>query len=449
MSLAALIITHLYAVSSRQRSYDWLRCEEESGKMGKSTLIDLINQVQDIKNCFTASYQTVVSYPDRPPKQKQYQTIRANKEYALWRARIEAELGMLTQDKTVDDIYKLFAFIEKGYSESYYFTQLEAKLTVLKELLLSGRISRLEDGMESKENKVFISHSSKDAEIVKAFVELLEDMGMPENSIVCTSVPGYGIPGGKKIYEWLREQLLNYNIHMIFMLSHNYYDSAASLNEMGAAWLAKTESTLVLLPGLSFSDIKGCIDPSEMGIALGGDINELKHRLGELKDKLCEEFKLSPMSATKWERYRDGFLGKMQSDVSKESIQEKKPDDSQPYIPTVENYNNETVSVETAFLLVYAAAGDGRILRLATLGSPVQVSAAGKQFMADDSQRESAIWQEALDNLVHFGWVKSVGRKGEVFEVTGTGYTKADWLKESMCIDTDIEPLDEIKNFDR
>ena len=104
--------------------------------MGKSTLIDLINQVQDIKNCFTTSYQTVVSYPDRPPKQKQYQTIRANKEYALWRARIEAELGTLTQDRTVDDIYKLFAFIEKGYSESYYFTQLEAKLTVLKEMVI-------------------------------------------------------------------------------------------------------------------------------------------------------------------------------------------------------------------------------------------------------------------------------------------------------------------------
>lgn len=201
-------------------------------------------------------------------------------------------------------------------------------------------------------------------------------------------------PGGKKIYEWLREQLLNYNIHMIFMLSHNYYDSAASLNEMGAAWFAKTESTLVLLPGFGFSDIKGCIDSSEMGIALDGDINELKHRLGELKDNLCEEFKLSPMSATKWERYRDGFLGKIQSDVSKERIQEEKSDDSQLYIPIVENYNNETVSVETAFLLVYAAAGDGRILRLATLGAPVQVSAAGKQFMADNSQRESAIWQE-------------------------------------------------------
>lgn len=42
--------------------------------------------------------------------------------------------------------------------------------------------------MEIKKNKVFISHSNKDVEIVKAFVELLEDIGMPEDSIVCTSV---------------------------------------------------------------------------------------------------------------------------------------------------------------------------------------------------------------------------------------------------------------------
>lgn len=416
--------------------------------MGQCTLIALIDQISDIRKCFTTAYRTVASYPDRPPK-KHYQTIRANKEYALWRARIEAELSMLEQGKTVDDIYKLFVFIEKGYSESYYFTQLEAKLTVLKELLENGNISRSEDGMESNENKVFISHSSKDADIVKAFVELLEDIGMPEKSIICTSVPGYGIPGGKKIYEWLRAQLLNYNIHMIFMLSHNYYGSVASLNEMGAAWLAKTESTMVLLPGFNFSDIKGCIDSSEMGIALEGDISELKHRLGELKDSLCEEFKLPTISATKWERYRDGFLGKIQSDVNKESVQEENLDDSHSYIPIVENYNNETVSVETAFLLVYAAAGNGQIFRLSTLGAPVQVSADGKQFLADNSQRESARWQEALETLVKWGWVKSVGRKGEVFELTGTGYTKADWLKEGMCINTDIEPLEEIKNFSR
>ena len=37
--------------------------------------------------------------------------------------------------------------------------------------------------MEIKKNKVFISHSNKGVEIVKAFVELLEDIGMPEDSM--------------------------------------------------------------------------------------------------------------------------------------------------------------------------------------------------------------------------------------------------------------------------
>ena len=106
------------------------------------------------------------------------------------------------------------------------------------------------------------------------------------------------------------------------------------------------------------------------------------------------------------------------------------------------------IPVDSAFLLVYAADGNGQIIKLQTLGSPVQVSASGKQFMADYSKRESARWVEALDRLVEWGWVRAVGYKGEIFELTGTGYNKADWLKEGMGIDTTKDPLDELKEFE-
>lgn len=56
--------------------------------------------------------------------------------------------------------------------------------------------------------------------------------------------------------------------------------------------------------------------------------------------------------------------------------------------------------------------------------------------------------QIGIRMLIMWGWVKSVGRKGEVYEVTGTGYTKADWLKDGMCIDTSKEPLEELKQFE-
>lgn len=106
------------------------------------------------------------------------------------------------------------------------------------------------------------------------------------------------------------------------------------------------------------------------------------------------------------------------------------------------------IPVDSAFLLVYAAEGDGRIIKLQTLSSPTQVSTSGKQFMADDSQRESARWDEALDRLIGWGWVKPVGYKGEIFELTGTGYNKAAWLKDGMSIDTTKEPLEELQEFD-
>ncbi len=106
------------------------------------------------------------------------------------------------------------------------------------------------------------------------------------------------------------------------------------------------------------------------------------------------------------------------------------------------------IPVESAFLLVYAADGDGQIIKIQTLDSPIQIFTSGKQFMADNSKRESAKWVEALDRLIEWGWVKALGYKGEIFELTGTGYNKADWLKDGMGIDTSKDPLDELKEFE-
>ena len=108
----------------------------------------------------------------------------------------------------------------------------------------------------------------------------------------------------------------------------------------------------------------------------------------------------------------------------------------------------DNIPVDSAFLLVYAADGDGQIIKTQTLSSPAQIFTSGKQFMADNSKRESARWIEALDRLIKWGWVKAVGYKGEIFELTETGYSKADWLKAGMGIDTSKNPLDELKEFE-
>lgn len=116
--------------------------------------------------------------------------------------------------------------------------------------------------------------------------------------------------------------------------------------------------------------------------------------------------------------------------------------------PVVGQDDVGNIPTESAFLAVYAADGDGQIIKTQTLSTPPQIFIASKLFMADNSKRESARWVEALDRLIEWGWVKPVGRKGEIFELTGTGYEKADWLKDAMGIDTSNAPLDEMKEFE-
>ena len=105
---------------------------------------------------------------------------------------------------------------------------------------------------DNKPKKVFISHASNDKSFVQLIVNLLEDIGLSETEIVCSSIPGYGIPLGKDIYDWLSEQFQNCDLHIIFILSDNYYNSVACLNEMGAAWVLKQKYDTVLLPEFDF-----------------------------------------------------------------------------------------------------------------------------------------------------------------------------------------------------
>jgi hypothetical protein len=140
---------------------------------------------------------------------------------------------------------------------------------------------------ENKKLKIFISHSSKDKKYGDALLGLLTGLGLKRDEIIYTSNDLYGIPLGKKIYEYLRNNI-DTNVHMIFLLSNNYFESIACLNEMGAAWLAQKEYTVIGVPGFDFN-FKAfnecCIDSKEMGLTMENMI-----RITEFKGIIENEF---------------------------------------------------------------------------------------------------------------------------------------------------------------
>lgn len=160
----------------------------------------------------------------------------------------------------------------------------------------------------SKPSKIFISHSTNDADYTKAIVELLEDIGLDENQIFCSSLREYGIKIGEDIYERLKKEFVTYDLWVFFILSDNYYKSPASLNEMGAAWVLQKEYLSVLLPEFDFRDIKGAINPNKIGIKLNS--SDIIPTLNDLKDEVCNKFGCN-ITQNRWERVRNNFIDKI------------------------------------------------------------------------------------------------------------------------------------------
>ena len=307
-------------------------------------------------------------------------------------------------------------------------------------------------GEQVMRESVFISHRSTDKDVADMLKDFLVSSGIPNDKIFCSSLPGNDVK--TRISVEVKKRLYECVVNVL-ILSKDYYESAYCMNEAGVAWYLEddVDSIAICLPEIDENNMWGFFNgdnkvrrlDNENDVAAIYDI--IRKRLNVPSADHCVVTRESQKLSQRYKRY----LGErtVSEKVTVDEAEEKPVnhiDDNRDPVVGKDDVGN--IPVEPAFPLVYAAADGGQIIKSQTLSSPTQVSASGKQFMADLSQRESARWVEALDMLISWGWVKPVGNKGAIFELTGTGYKKADWLKDVMGIDTEKEPLEEIIGFE-
>jgi tetratricopeptide (TPR) repeat protein len=182
--------------------------------------------------------------------------------------------------------------------------------------------------------KIFISHSSRNANYGRALVNLLTGVGVGHDSIVFTSDTSYGIPVGKNIFEWLKEQISD-RPFVIFLLSPDYYSSIACLNEMGAAWIVENQHAAIFTPNFDLNDSNfrsGALDPRELGFFI-----EDEERITEFIETLRGKFTITNNQVV-INRKRRQFLDdigslELQNSVADEtrvgaSLAPQKPDES-------------------------------------------------------------------------------------------------------------------------
>ncbi len=202
------------------------------------------------------------------------------------------------------------------------------------------------NSVDNKIEKIFISHASKDKDYVKVLVDMLNDIGVKKNSnsIFCSSLPGYGIPHGESIYEFLKDELNNNNnIMVLFILSDNYYQSAPCLNEMGAAWITSKKYTTVLTPNFKFEKIIGAIDPTKISFKMNDPVG-----LDKFRDSIIQTLELEETDYKIWQDDKTNYL----SAVSVLADQEASTRNVSIELERAKNHGTDAVELSLRFINV-------------------------------------------------------------------------------------------------
>ena len=261
----------------------------------KKDLIELIDSREEIEKMF---------HPFDGGMGTAFERISDVPEFQNWIQEIKLELQEIydrTHDTFVWETINLCDKCLDGFTEKKYFIVLGGKLQAIRKNIdkyyprekTVSELSQSQGGATGmkKTPLIFISHSSKNKDQVEKIANLLRSINLsPRRDIFCSSLPGYGIPNGANIFDFLRERFLNYDLHIIFVHSPEYYESVVSLNEMGAAWVLRTTATSLLLPGFDFSGMIGVIGSDSIAIKLDNDRSEVKDRLNQLRRELELEF---------------------------------------------------------------------------------------------------------------------------------------------------------------
>ncbi|RKI39588.1 toll/interleukin-1 receptor domain-containing protein [bacterium D16-51] len=100
--------------------------------------------------------------------------------------------------------------------------------------------------------KIFISHSSKDKELVLMFVDLLvQGFHIDYDEIFCTSMDN-ALRVGEDFIKSIKENLHDSEI-VLFLITQNYIDSKFCIMEMGAAWAFKDNIFPIIVPPLDYN----------------------------------------------------------------------------------------------------------------------------------------------------------------------------------------------------
>ena len=189
----------------------------------------------------------------------------------------------------------------------YDFGAILELVSLLKEREASEEVKVLPPLNPVPRRKIFISHSSEDKSIVKAFIDkiLLLGCGLKPDEIFCTLDPTAIRTGDD-----FREQIIvnmEGSDYILLFISENYKRSEVCGNELGAAWAFRDKRVLpFVLPNVQFSQM-GFLNV----VKQGAELLE-RSKLDEFYEEVCKKYSLA-LDWKNFNKHKDDFVNTVTS----------------------------------------------------------------------------------------------------------------------------------------
>jgi len=100
--------------------------------------------------------------------------------------------------------------------------------------------------------KVFVSHSVADKKMINNLIGFLNNIGIKDDDIFCTSISGT-LEGGRSFVDQIRDNVLGSKV-VIFLLTERFFLSYFCLAELGAAWALNPNILPIIVPSISIAE---------------------------------------------------------------------------------------------------------------------------------------------------------------------------------------------------
>ena len=255
--------------------------------------MDVQGQLEKLETLESA-YEAILEVEDA----NSYKAIQA---FLRWyRVAIELFGEVLDENDLLFQKFRTADVTGNGYNIRDVYHSLSSDYAMLKvKMKNSGKHSKSVIHEErNKRKKIFISHSHDDEVFAKALVDLLHDIGFDYSEIFCSSVPACSIPEGGNIFEEIRNQFEKHDLFVIFIHSPRLYGSLVSMNEMGAAWVLRSDYSSFLTKDFSTNDMQAVVRNENIVVKIGD--KNVTYVLNTWKERILKFFNKPDISINAW-----------------------------------------------------------------------------------------------------------------------------------------------------